>query len=78
MRYRSRRNQAALAIAIAGAGRKPKPKPRFDSRDLAVCPPEDICYLGHEYCWDGHESERLADEADWEQELLCPDSLTND
>jgi hypothetical protein len=38
MRYRSRRNQAALAIAIAGARpRKPKPK-LFDSRDLAVEP----------------------------------------
>lgn len=27
-----------------------------------------ICYLGHENCYDNHTAERLADEADWEQE----------
>jgi hypothetical protein len=27
-----------------------------------------ICYMGHEDCYDNHTSERLADEADWEEE----------
>lgn len=26
------------------------------------------CYLGHAECYDGHEAERRADEADWEAE----------
>lgn len=28
------------------------------------------CYLGHSECYDAHASERLADEADWAEELL--------
>lgn len=26
------------------------------------------CYMGHADCWDEHTQERLADEADWEQD----------
>lgn len=29
-----------------------------------------ICYMGHTDCYDNHTPERLADEADWEQEQL--------
>jgi hypothetical protein len=26
------------------------------------------CYLGHAECYDAHTSDRLADEADWEED----------
>lgn len=37
---------------------------------VEVEPQEDppICYLGHTDCYDNHTAERLADEADWEED----------
>jgi hypothetical protein len=30
-----------------------------------------VCYLGHENCWDRHDAERRTDEADWEADREC-------
>jgi hypothetical protein len=40
----------------------------YDSLEDEVPGPDDICYLGHEWCYDLHTSERLADEADWAED----------